>query len=156
MLDQLGVARAEGLGDRLLGLGQVLTGKLLLKQPGRIRFQYGQGVPLASLFDAPAILCGYSRLVVDCNRRLDDATLMPAVSDGSAVPGNRTLDASGREARLAAMGGVTHELQDVPDADAEHNTANFAVSANFANRFADTKHRDARQNHNAVGFSRKR
>ena len=64
---------------------------------------------LASLFDAPAILCGYSRLVVDCNRRLDDATLMPAVSDGSAVPGNRTLDASGREARLAAIYRPYHE-----------------------------------------------
>jgi predicted N-formylglutamate amidohydrolase len=64
---------------------------------------------LAALFDAPAILCGYSRLVVDCNRRLDDATLMPVVSDGSVVRGNQSLGAHEREARLDAIYRPYHE-----------------------------------------------
>src|SRR5947199_7610978 len=32
---------------------------------------------LAALLDAPAVLCGYSRLVIDCNRGLGDATSIP-------------------------------------------------------------------------------
>ena len=47
---------------------------------------------LAGLLDAPAVLAGYSRLVVDCNRALDDPTAFLAVSDGDRVPGNRALD----------------------------------------------------------------
>lgn len=35
--------------------GQVLTGKLTLKQPGRIRFQYGQGVPLLIVAEGGAL-----------------------------------------------------------------------------------------------------
>ena len=46
---------------------------------------------LAARFDAPAVLAGYSRLVIDCNRRLDDAQSILAASDGTAVPGNRGL-----------------------------------------------------------------
>src|SRR5262249_48666107 len=34
---------------------------------------------LARALDAPAILAGYSRLVIDCNRDLGDPTSMPAV-----------------------------------------------------------------------------
>jgi predicted N-formylglutamate amidohydrolase len=58
---------------------------------------------LAARFDAPAVLCGYSRLVVDCNRRLEDASAMPATSDGVAVPGNRALSADARRRRAAAI-----------------------------------------------------
>src|ERR1700732_2470930 len=32
---------------------------------------------LAALLDAPAVLCGYSRLVIDCNRGLGDPTSIP-------------------------------------------------------------------------------
>lgn len=46
---------------------------------------------LSRRWDAPAILSGYSRLVVDCNRVLGEATSMPAVSDGIRVPGNEAL-----------------------------------------------------------------
>src|SRR5437868_31264 len=35
---------------------------------------------LVRLLDAPAVLTGFSRLVVDCNRRLDDPTCMPEIS----------------------------------------------------------------------------
>ncbi len=46
---------------------------------------------LAAHFDAPAVLAGYSRLVIDCNRRLEDEQSILAASDGTAVPGNRNL-----------------------------------------------------------------
>ena len=54
---------------------------------------------LAERFDAPAVLAGYSRLVIDCNRVLEDEQSILAASDGTAVPGNRGLtrrDAAGR------------------------------------------------------------
>ncbi len=43
---------------------------------------------LARLLDAPALLDHCSRLVIDPNRRPRTATSIPAVSDGSIVPGN--------------------------------------------------------------------
>jgi predicted N-formylglutamate amidohydrolase len=46
---------------------------------------------LSRMLDAPAILANYSRLVVDCNRRLGDPTAFLAVSDGEFVPGNHDL-----------------------------------------------------------------
>jgi predicted N-formylglutamate amidohydrolase len=55
---------------------------------------------LAETLDAPAVLSGVSRLVIDCNRRPDDPTLICEVSDGTVVPGNRNLDAAERERRL--------------------------------------------------------
>lgn len=57
---------------------------------------------LAGLLDAPAMLSGYSRLVVDCNRALDDPTAMRQISDGTVVPGNRGLDANARAQRAEA------------------------------------------------------
>jgi predicted N-formylglutamate amidohydrolase len=52
--------------------------------------------------DAAAVLGGYSRLVIDCNRRLDDPTSIAQESDGMPVPGNRGLDRAARAARAAA------------------------------------------------------
>lgn len=56
---------------------------------------------LARALDAPAVLSGVSRLVIDCNRRPDDPTLICEVSDGTVVPGNRDLPDEERERRLA-------------------------------------------------------
>jgi predicted N-formylglutamate amidohydrolase len=55
---------------------------------------------LAARLDAPAILGGYSRLVIDCNRSPGDPTSIAEVSDGIFIPGNRNLDDAGAEARL--------------------------------------------------------
>lgn len=55
---------------------------------------------LSERFDAPAVLSHFSRLVVDPNRALDNPTLMPEVSDGTVVPGNRDLDEAARQARI--------------------------------------------------------
>ena len=46
---------------------------------------------MSELLDAPLILAGYSRLVIDLNRHLDDVSLIPAVSDRIEIPGNRGL-----------------------------------------------------------------
>jgi predicted N-formylglutamate amidohydrolase len=54
---------------------------------------------LATALDAPAVLAGYSRLVIDCNRRLDDPTSIAQESDRIPVPGNRGLSAEDRKAR---------------------------------------------------------
>jgi len=46
---------------------------------------------LADRLDATAVLAGYSRLVVDCNRRLEDPSCFVSLADGDPVPGNRDL-----------------------------------------------------------------
>jgi predicted N-formylglutamate amidohydrolase len=55
---------------------------------------------LAARLDAPAVLSHFSRLVVDPNRALDDPTLIPQLSDGVIVPGNRDLSTEARQARI--------------------------------------------------------
>jgi predicted N-formylglutamate amidohydrolase len=55
---------------------------------------------LAASLGAPALLSGFSRLVIDCNRDLSDDTLIPDESDGTPVPGNENLTAAARAARL--------------------------------------------------------
>lgn len=56
---------------------------------------------MAARLGAPAVLTRVSRLLIDCNRGEDDPTLIMRLSDGAIVPGNRTLSAAEREARLA-------------------------------------------------------
>lgn len=58
---------------------------------------------LSRMLDAPAILANYSRLVVDCNRRLNDPTAFLAVSDGEFVPGNHNLTVSEKKRRADAI-----------------------------------------------------
>ncbi|HSD74270.1 MAG TPA: N-formylglutamate amidohydrolase [Steroidobacteraceae bacterium] len=58
---------------------------------------------LARLFDAPALLAGYSRLVIDCNRALTDPSSILAASDGEVIPGNRRLTSIERELRARSF-----------------------------------------------------
>ena len=58
---------------------------------------------LAPLLDAPAVLCGYSRLVVDCNRDTDDPSSIPEMSDGVVIPANANLTSEQRKARLGEI-----------------------------------------------------
>ncbi len=51
----------------------------------------------------PAVLAGYSRLVIDLNRPLDDLTSIRAISDGVVIPGNRRLTEGETEARVAEI-----------------------------------------------------
>jgi len=58
---------------------------------------------LADRFDATLVLSGYSRLVIDCNRELDDPTSIPVISDGVVIPGNRDLSEAQAAARAGAL-----------------------------------------------------
>jgi len=55
---------------------------------------------LSELLDAPAILCGTSRLVIDCNRHLDAKDLIPQSSDKTTIPGNLRLTPTERTSRI--------------------------------------------------------
>ncbi len=55
---------------------------------------------LSEIFDAPAILCNTSRLVIDCNRQLDAPDLVPEISDGTVIPGNLHLSETAKAARI--------------------------------------------------------
>lgn len=64
---------------------------------------------LAVRLDAPLALQPWSRLVCDCNRRPDVPSFAPEVSEDTAVPGNRGLDAAARRARVEAIFQPFHE-----------------------------------------------
>ena len=57
------------------------------------------GRKLAALLDAPLLLAGYSRLVIDLNRDPGDPTSICVISDRSVVPGNRDLTHTDKAAR---------------------------------------------------------
>ena len=54
---------------------------------------------LSEKLDAFAILQTYSRLVIDCNRPLEAPGSIVAISDGTPVPGNESLDDDAKTAR---------------------------------------------------------
>jgi predicted N-formylglutamate amidohydrolase len=58
---------------------------------------------LAAALDAPAVVGTYSRLVIDCNRRLNDPTSIAQESDRIPVPGNRGLSEADRKARAQTI-----------------------------------------------------
>lgn len=64
---------------------------------------------MSRLMQAPALLHGYSRLLLDPNRAPDDPTLIPVISDGTIVPANRGIDAAARKARIARYHQPYHE-----------------------------------------------
>ncbi|KQN08647.1 N-formylglutamate amidohydrolase [Sphingobium sp. Leaf26] len=55
---------------------------------------------LAAGLGATAILGGVSRLVIDLNREEDAPGLLPVMSDGHAIPGNRDADLNDRMTRF--------------------------------------------------------
>jgi predicted N-formylglutamate amidohydrolase len=75
---------------------------------------------LNRLLGAPAVFSAASRLLVDCNRDLHDADLIPHASHGLAIPGNAAIDAAERARRLARFYDPYHaaidaELSGRPD-----------------------------------------
>jgi predicted N-formylglutamate amidohydrolase len=64
---------------------------------------------LSYALEAPAVLAGYSRLVVDCNRRPDDPEAFRRHSDGIAVTGNHDLGEAERRARLGCFHDPYHD-----------------------------------------------
>lgn len=64
---------------------------------------------LAHALDAPAVLAGYSRLVVDCNRHPEDPESIRPESDGWAIPGNAETTELQRRQRLASFFDPYHD-----------------------------------------------
>jgi len=79
-----------------LGLDELALGRHIASDIGAAEV----AEHLARLLDAPAVLAGYSRLVVDCNRQLDDPTSILAVSDGEFIPGNHGLTDEQKDQRI--------------------------------------------------------
>ena len=67
---------------------------------------------LSEHLDAPAVLAGYSRLVVDMNRGLEDPTSMPEISDGTKVPGNMNLSEEDKRLRAREFHTPYHKAVD--------------------------------------------
>jgi predicted N-formylglutamate amidohydrolase len=67
---------------------------------------------LAERLGAPAVLAGYSRLLLDCNRQPGDPQSIPEVSDGTVVPGNLNLDLAEQEARAQCFHWPYHHAID--------------------------------------------
>jgi predicted N-formylglutamate amidohydrolase len=67
---------------------------------------------LQARFGADAVLAGYSRLVIDLNRRPGDASVIPAISDGVLIPGNLALAQTARDARGEALHAPYHRAID--------------------------------------------
>ncbi len=58
---------------------------------------------VSAQLDAPLVLSGYSRLVVDCNRPLRSTGLIAEHSAGVPVPGNRHLSSDDRAVRISTL-----------------------------------------------------
>ncbi len=108
--DHAGRAFPRALGT--LGLGQRELDQHIAWDIGIA----GLGRRLAHSLDAPFFMTGYSRLVIDCNRHLDDPTSIAQESDRVPVPGNRGLSAADRHRRqeeifLPYHRGLAEEIQ---------------------------------------------
>jgi predicted N-formylglutamate amidohydrolase len=55
---------------------------------------------LSRTLDAPAVCSGYSRLLIDCNRDLEDHDLIVEESDGTKILGNVRLSDAERQKRI--------------------------------------------------------
>jgi predicted N-formylglutamate amidohydrolase len=68
---------------------------------------------LAQNLRATAVMCVYSRLVIDCNRAFGDIGAIPGTSDGIPVPANMSLSAQQRAARADAFYWPYHRAIDI-------------------------------------------
>lgn len=69
-------------------------------------------IKLARMLDAPGLLCGFSRLLIDPNRSRDRADLILETSDMIPVPGNQNLEVEERHHRIANFFDPYHERLD--------------------------------------------
>lgn len=85
---------------------------------------------LARELGAPAILCGFSRLLVDPNRGEDDPTLIRQLYDRTIITGNYPMSAEERERRLSNFYRPYHDAVSSLIASVAHESgkAPFIVS----------------------------
>jgi predicted N-formylglutamate amidohydrolase len=98
-------SRAFPRGMQRLGLPELPSWQHIAWDIGAAELARG----ISNALDAPAVLAGYSRLVVDCNRHPDDAEAFRRHSDGWLVPGNQSLTEFERRVRLACFFDPYHE-----------------------------------------------
>ena len=67
---------------------------------------------LAARLDAPALLAGYSRLVIDPNRSPNSDAAILDTSDGTIIPGNVGLDRDERSVRITSCFRPYHDAID--------------------------------------------
>lgn len=67
---------------------------------------------LAQMLDAPAVCSAYSRLLIDCNRDVNDHDLIVSHSDGTHIHGNLALSDQEREKRVREFYQPYHEAID--------------------------------------------
>lgn len=84
---------------RDLGLDQTVRGSHLAVDIGAAAVSRH----LAASLSATTVLAGYSRLVVDCNRGVDDPETFLQFSDGMRIPGNHGLTEAQKKARVEAL-----------------------------------------------------
>lgn len=80
-----------------LGLGEADLSRHIAWDIGAARVAEA----LSQALDAPLVLAGYSRLLIDLNRPLGSATSIPEVSENTVIPGNLNLTAAERARRAA-------------------------------------------------------
>jgi predicted N-formylglutamate amidohydrolase len=98
-------SRAFPRGMKRLGLPELPSWQHIAWDIGAGELARG----ISNYLDAPAVLAGYSRLIVDCNRRPDDPEAFRTESDGWAIPGNQGLTEFERRVRLACFFDPYHE-----------------------------------------------
>src|SRR5580704_15422312 len=113
--DPVRVLRPEGASDFVLAAdhaGQLIPralGTLGLDASEQLRhIAWDIGIAavtetLSDGLDATAVLQTYSRLVIDCNRAPNHPTSIPTISETTAIPGNKGLSATARDARKTAI-----------------------------------------------------
>jgi len=82
-----------------LGLTPGQLARHIAWDPGAAEVARGLGARL----DAPLVLAGWSRLVIDLNRPLASPQSIPEESDGVLVPGNLGLTPPARACRIATL-----------------------------------------------------
>jgi len=58
---------------------------------------------MSALLGAQAVLAGYSRLVIDCNRPEKALDRIPELADGTVIPANQALSDDAKQARIEAI-----------------------------------------------------
>jgi len=79
---------------------------------------------LAAALGVPAVLCHFSRLLIDPNRGEDDPTLIRQLYDGTVISGNYPMESQEREARLQGFyrpyhRAVSDTIRDVREASGQ-------------------------------------
>ena len=60
-------------------------------------------IKLSNKFDSHLVLGEYSRLLIDCNRDINDPTLISAISDRKLIFGNKNITKHERNYRINKM-----------------------------------------------------